>query len=296
MEGDFCCLCALGFTGIKFDSTASTTAGVSRASTAAPAATRWRVSSASAGQDSLAPSARTKSRNATRARLALPRTGQQFQMHLPTRYLNLSILVLLFINFNLICWTGWTGQRCEEDINFYELQPCLNANCINLLGDFFCACPSDTDGKRYETAPDRYIGDPCMNDGLGRDFSSGLNCPCDPDYVGVGCQHEFDVLPERHHLRRQRDRLQVRLPGRLLRPPLRAHPTSAKSRRSTRSTRPALGATSASWPRCTAPECTSPSCPASRRLPPVPRQFGHQRRPLAPHRLSLGTAPTASSL
>ena len=87
-----------------------------------------------------------------RARLALPqrrrlhRTGQQFQMHLPTRYLNLSILVRLFINFNLNCWTGWTGQRCEKDINFCELQPCLNnANCINLLGDFFRACPSGTD-------------------------------------------------------------------------------------------------------------------------------------------------------
>ena len=51
-----------------------------------------------------------------RARLTLPRTGQQFQMHLPNRYLNLSILFRLFINFNLICWTGWTGQRCEKEI------------------------------------------------------------------------------------------------------------------------------------------------------------------------------------
>ena len=36
-------------------------------------------------------------------------------MHLPTRYLNLSILVRLFINFNLICWTSWTWQRCEKE-------------------------------------------------------------------------------------------------------------------------------------------------------------------------------------
>ena len=32
-----------------------------------------------------------------------------------------------------------------------------------------------------------------MNDGQCRDFGSGLNCTCDPDYVGVGCQHEFDA-------------------------------------------------------------------------------------------------------
>ena len=34
--------------------------------------------------------------------------------------------------------------------------------------------PVRTDGKRCETAPDRCIGDPCIN-------------------VGVGCQHEFDA-------------------------------------------------------------------------------------------------------
>ena len=51
-------------------------------------------------------------------------------------------------------------------MSFCDDQPCLNnANCINLLGDFFCACPSGTDGKRCETAPDRCIGNPCMNNG-----------------------------------------------------------------------------------------------------------------------------------
>ena len=79
-----------------------------------------------------------------------------------------------------------SGQRCEKDISFCQSQPCLNnANCINLLGNFFCACPSGTDGKRCETAPDRCIGDPYINDGQYRDFGSGLNCTCDPDYVGV---------------------------------------------------------------------------------------------------------------
>ena len=55
----------------KSASTASTTAGVSRASTAKPAATRWRVSSTSAGQDLPAPSGRTKSTKARPSRPAL---------------------------------------------------------------------------------------------------------------------------------------------------------------------------------------------------------------------------------
>ena len=63
-------------------------------------------------------------------------------------------------------------------------RPCLNnANCINLLGDFFCACPSGTDGKRCETAPTVASAIRGMNDGQCCDFGSGLNCTCDPAQV-----------------------------------------------------------------------------------------------------------------
>ena len=79
---DFACSCPAGFTGKRCETKvdmchgppsrvrASTTAGVGRTSTAAPTATRWRVSSVSAGQDLLAPSARTKSTNARPSRPA----------------------------------------------------------------------------------------------------------------------------------------------------------------------------------------------------------------------------------
>lgn len=56
-----------------------------------------------------------------------------------------------------------------------------------------CSCPSGTDGKQCETAPERCIGNPCMHGGRCQDFGSGLNCTCPSDYVGIGCQYEFDA-------------------------------------------------------------------------------------------------------
>lgn len=54
-------------------------------------------------------------------------------------------------------------------------------------------CPSGTDGKQCETAPERCIGNPCMHHGRCQDFGSGLNCTCPDDYTGIGCQYEYDA-------------------------------------------------------------------------------------------------------
>ena len=58
---------------------------------------------------------------------------------------------------------------------------------------FTFRCPSGTDGKRCETAPERCIGNPCMHNGRCQDFGSGLNCTCPDDYTGIGCQYEYDA-------------------------------------------------------------------------------------------------------
>ena len=52
--------------------------------------------------------------------------------------------------------------------------PCENnGECVDLFLDYFCVCPSGTDGKHCETAPERCIGSPCMNGGACRDYGSG---------------------------------------------------------------------------------------------------------------------------
>ena len=83
---------------------------------------------------------------------------------------------------------------CENDEQICDESTCENnAQCINLFQDFFCACPSGTDGKRCETSPQRCIGDPCRNGGYCKDLGYGLNCSCSRDYTGIGCQYEYDA-------------------------------------------------------------------------------------------------------
>lgn len=55
------------------------------------------------------------------------------------------------------------------------------------------SCPSGTDGKQCETAPERCIGNPCMHGGKCQDFGSGLNCSCTDGFSGIGCQYEYDA-------------------------------------------------------------------------------------------------------
>lgn len=47
-----------------------------------------------------------------------------------------------------------------------------------------------------QVAPERCVGNPCMNGAQCQDFGSGLNCTCSADYTGVGCQYEFDACEE----------------------------------------------------------------------------------------------------
>merc|ERR1719391_1822895 len=86
------------------------------------------------------------------------------------------------------------GKMCEEDEKRCDESTCENnAMCVDLFQDFFCSCPSGTDGKRCETSPQRCIGDPCMNAGSCSDLGYALNCSCSKDYTGIGCQYEYDA-------------------------------------------------------------------------------------------------------
>lgn len=56
-------------------------------------------------------------------------------------------------SFACRCLDGYTGSRCESNLNECLSQPCRNgASCLDLLGQFQCLCPSGRnqgqDGER----------------------------------------------------------------------------------------------------------------------------------------------------
>ena len=49
--------------------------------------------------------------------------------------------------FTCSCLLGYTGIRCEQDINECSPSPCLQgAQCLNLVGQFECICPVGFEG------------------------------------------------------------------------------------------------------------------------------------------------------
>ena len=44
-----------------------------------------------------------------------------------------------FDNYACVCTTGWTGNRCEQDVNECDFSPCASPyTCNNLNGSYEC--------------------------------------------------------------------------------------------------------------------------------------------------------------
>ena len=53
--------------------------------------------------------------------------------------------------YSCVCPSGFTGPRCENQINYCQINPCnYGGTCISLVGSFRCICPTGTTGNACE--------------------------------------------------------------------------------------------------------------------------------------------------
>ncbi|XP_053390840.1 fibropellin-1-like, partial [Mercenaria mercenaria] len=95
--------------------------------------------------------------------------------------------------FHCLCPSGYTGKKCEININECQSQPCLNGGvCVDTIGDFKCNCSSGFVGNTCEIDVNECISQPCLNGGFCKDSIDRFLCQCRTGFDGDRCQNVFD--------------------------------------------------------------------------------------------------------
>ncbi|GMT05242.1 hypothetical protein PENTCL1PPCAC_27416 [Pristionchus entomophagus] len=91
------------------------------------------------------------------------------------------------LDSSCICDSGWTGDKCDVDIDECSLSPCAHGStCLNKNGSFQCICPPGRNGLRCESGTctsDRE----CLNGGR----CNHNECSCQSGFDGPNCEREY---------------------------------------------------------------------------------------------------------
>ncbi|XP_058886297.1 sushi, von Willebrand factor type A, EGF and pentraxin domain-containing protein 1 isoform X1 [Acipenser ruthenus] len=92
-----------------------------------------------------------------------------------------------------LCPSGFTGPRCESDIDECGSAPCQNgAACKDGVGEFVCQCQPGYVGMLCELEVNECSSSPCFNDGTCVDGINAYSCSCTDGFTGVHCELEID--------------------------------------------------------------------------------------------------------
>ncbi|XP_065063187.1 protein jagged-1b-like isoform X2 [Rhopilema esculentum] len=90
--------------------------------------------------------------------------------------------------FKCTCNPGWTGLRCETDIDNCAENNCQNgATCLNAFASYSCLCRPGFKGKYCETNKDDCASMPCLNGGNCTDLVNDFECKCRDGWKGKFC-------------------------------------------------------------------------------------------------------------
>ncbi|XP_061525630.1 sushi, von Willebrand factor type A, EGF and pentraxin domain-containing protein 1 isoform X5 [Phycodurus eques] len=95
--------------------------------------------------------------------------------------------------FQCQCKPGFLGSVCEAEVNECLSSPCLNEGvCVDEVDRFTCSCVGGFTGSRCELEINECLSDPCENGGVCEDLTGGFACNCAVGFAGDRCEVNID--------------------------------------------------------------------------------------------------------
>ncbi|KAM9385652.1 sushi, nidogen and EGF-like domain-containing protein 1 [Pholidichthys leucotaenia] len=96
-------------------------------------------------------------------------------------------------SFTCSCLAGFTGRRCQINVDECSSNPCQNGGtCKDQINGFICQCPPGYTGVHCETDMDECRAGPCLNNGSCVEGIGSFICMCRPGYTGALCETDVN--------------------------------------------------------------------------------------------------------
>ncbi|XP_038138318.1 sushi, nidogen and EGF-like domain-containing protein 1 [Cyprinodon tularosa] len=96
-------------------------------------------------------------------------------------------------SFTCSCLAGFTGRRCQINVNECASDPCQNGgSCKDQINGFICECPPGYAGIHCQTDVDECEGRPCLNNATCVQGTGNFTCVCELGYTGLRCETDIN--------------------------------------------------------------------------------------------------------
>ncbi|KAM3606576.1 uncharacterized protein V6R79_019083 [Siganus canaliculatus] len=96
------------------------------------------------------------------------------------------------LGFRCHCRRGFTGPRCEINVDECSSNPCFHGFCYDVVDGFYCLCNPGYAGLRCEQDIDDCVNSLCSTNSVCKDLHLSYECVCHPGWEGEFCQQEID--------------------------------------------------------------------------------------------------------